>query len=215
MINKMKKYICFIVVLCLFACSTKTKKQNEKETYSNDTIFVSYYPCNHESNIAELCKDFIEAANMMFTYETIRISKQDYDDIVALTKGKHVRIDIDSIKNYLCEPELLIQVGDSCVAIGHPYYNCDYYFTDTTNHYIEGEEELAYRIRDISHYYNCFELEDVFYDKLVWKYGFPTHYNFFKKNKSVTTEYTQDIRVVDPEDEWKTSFRKIALICNE
>lgn len=214
----MKKFFVFFVLVYLFACNKNSENKVVGRIENGilaDTIFVTYHPGFYLPPIREYCSEYISIAKDLTIYEVIMIDKRDYDVIVSFIKGPHKRIEIDSIEDYHCDPELLIQVGDSCVAMGHPFYNFDYYFSDTANIYIEGGAEIAYRIRNLSHYYNCQELNDVLDDRLVRTYGFPKYYHFFKKKASITIEDRQDVVIVDAEDERETGFRKVALICKK
>lgn len=169
----MKKEILFI---CLFflLCSCQDSKKDTK-TDERDTIFVSYYPYIFDTNIRISCASMAKESSEIGLDSIIPIQKDYFDKMKLYIKNKQTIQNTDG-----CDTRIYIKNGTSELCMGG-FVSC---LCNINDNILEEDIECTFLIKWKSGYFNCFNKNELIYDKSIEKFGIPDDYNYVENNDS-------------------------------
>lgn len=207
----------FWAVVTISSCQPQAQMSSEKVA---DTIFVSYHPGPIDYNSAVTCRKLASwADNLIYIYDTIPIGQKDYDAIALLVKGEH-----HVVSEYTCEPDVCVQMGDSCIGLLDLVQEGDSYTCNIDSRIIKYDPKIVYRIKCLAGYFNCFERDWLVDDPLIMRFGFPSNYKYSHKHKEYIEVKDEDspyenvtliLNYDEEEEEREWGFRKVALVLDK
>lgn len=172
-----------------------THQQMKVKEIEPDTIFVSYFPYDIETNVHISCHSMSVRTAQVETDTIILIGKDEYEKIANSVKKKQ-----KNGKKNGCDSRIHVKVGLSEVCLGG-IISC---LCDIDENNIEEDVESIYLVKWKSGFFNYFAKEDLSYDETIMRFGLPKDYHQINPQKEIGNEVSK----ID-------MIRKIALISHQ